>query len=232
MPANPLANTALASIGSDLELLIPHIKTVRLNQHMTLFKAGDEIEKVYFPHSGVVSTIVTFADGDMIQAGMTGSNGVVGISASLEGRRASHRALVQIAGRASVVSAEVLREIAKQSSAIHHRLLECQDIALAEAQQTVACVAKHKATERLASWLLRVSELTGSTRMEGLTQEFVAQLLGLRRTTVTMVAHKLLKARLIHYARGHVHIVRPAALSDLACECYHARKPQQQGQAA
>jgi len=225
-PLQPSSNQFLQSLSrGDYELLRPHLREVKLVHSAVLFDIGGVIERIYFPHTGVVSLVVALASGDMIEAGMIGTDGVAGTSAALDGAIALNRAIVQIAGAASAIETEHIQAAVAASRSLRIKLYQHDQMLLAQAQQSAACNAKHQIEERLCRWLLRTRDLVGSDSIE-LTQEFLAQMLGVRRTSVTLAASHLQAANLIKYRRGHIHVLDSDALQEAACECYEAVKSQ------
>jgi CRP-like cAMP-binding protein len=216
------SNRMLASLAApDVTAILPHLKFIELPQETVLFEDGDPINLVYFPQSGIVSLLVDLASGEMIETGMVGRDSLVGGLSALDGRVSLNRAVVQVAGAASVLPADRVREIAGQSIAFRTTLIRHEQAILAQSQQSAACNAAHSVEARLARWLLRCRDLLDSEDIP-LTQEFLAQMLGVRRTSVTLVAHILQGAGLISYKRGHIHVADPEGLKRYACECYEA----------
>lgn len=225
-PSHPSPNHFLQSLSrGDFELLRPHLREVKLPHSDVLFEAGGVIERIYFPHSGVVSLVVALAGGDVIEAGMIGSDGVVGTPAALDGAVSLNRAIVQIAGAGSVIETPHMRAAVAASRSLRIKLYQHDQMLLAQAQQSAACNAKHQIEERLCRWLLRTRDLVESDNIE-LTQEFLAQMLGVRRTSVTLAASHLQAVNLIKYRRGHIQVLDVDALQEAACECYEAVKSQ------
>jgi CRP-like cAMP-binding protein len=219
-------NHLLASLPSaDFELLRPHLKHIELAHEKVLFEAGDTVTHIYFPHSGVISLVVELADGQMIEAAMIGRDSLVGGSSALDGKIALNKGIVQIAGTASVLDVERLRKVAEASVSFRTTLIRHEQVLLVQAQQSAACNASHAVEARLARWLLRSRDLSGDDILQ-LTQEFLAQMLGVRRTSVTLVARTLQNAGLIKYRRGKVQIIDLEGLQDVACECYETVKAQ------
>jgi CRP-like cAMP-binding protein len=155
-----------------------------------LFDAGDNVTHIYFPHSGVVSLVVELADGQMVEAAMVGRDSLVGGSSALDGKIALSKGIVQLAGIASVLAVDRLREAAEASVSFRTILIRHEQVLLVQAQQSAACNASHAVEARLARWLLRSRDLSGGD-MLAFTQEFLAQMLGVRRTSVTSVAATL-----------------------------------------
>jgi CRP-like cAMP-binding protein len=209
----------------DFELLRPHLRDVELEHSKVLFDVGDKIPGLYFPHSGVVSLVVVLSDGDLIEAGMIGRDGVVGTAAALDDAVALNRAIVQVEGSASFVDMPHAQAAVTASRALRKKLYQHDQILLAQAQQSAACNAKHDLEERLCRWLLRTRDLVGADSLP-LTQEYIAQMLGVRRTSVTLAARNLQTAGLIKYRRGLINIVDAEGLQEATCECHEAVKAQ------
>jgi CRP-like cAMP-binding protein len=225
-PMPPPPNNFLQSLSrGDFELLRPHLRDVKLVHSAVLFDAGGVIERVYFPQSGIISLVVVLSTGDMIEAGMIGRDGVAGTPAALDGAVSLNRAVVQIAGVGSTIETQQMQAAVATSKSLRVKLYEHDQMLLAQAQQSAACNAKHQIEERLCRWLLRTRDLVESDTIE-LTQEFLAQMLGVRRTSVTLAARHLQAVKLIKYRRGHIQILDEEALQDASCECYEAVKSQ------
>jgi CRP-like cAMP-binding protein len=217
-------NHVLASLpAGDFESLQPHLRPLDMVQGDLLFDAGEAVNWVYLPHSGVISLVVGLGDGEMIEAAMVGRDSIVGAAAALDGRVWLNRGIVQVAGAASILDVETLRSIAGQSAAFRTTLIRHEQALFAQAQQSAACNASHSVEARLSRWLLRTRDLTGSDTLE-LTQEFLAQMLGVRRTSVSLVAHMLQNAGFIRYRRGHVEITNLEGVRETSCECYETVK--------
>jgi CRP-like cAMP-binding protein len=208
---------------NDFELLGPHLKPFELVHEDLLFDAGETVNWAYFPHSGVISLVVGLGDGQLIEAAMVGRDSLVGGSAAMDGKVSLNRGIVQVAGMASILDVDVLRDVAEKSPAFRTTLIRHEQALFAQAQQSAACNASHSVESRLARWLLRTRDLTGGDKLE-LTQEFLAQMLGVRRTSVSLVANTLQSAGFIRYSRGHVQILNLDGLRETSCECYETVK--------
>jgi CRP-like cAMP-binding protein len=219
-------NHLLDSLSPSDRALIPsRLKVVELTQETVLFEVGSEIDKVYFPHSGVVSLVVPLASGEMIETAMVGRDGLIGGASALGTRVSVFKAIVQIAGSASVLDADRLSSAANKSATLRATLFRHEQVILAQAQQSAACNASHSVEARLSRWLLRARDLQGSDDLN-LTQEFLSQMLGVRRSSVSVVAHALQELGLIRYSRGHIRILDLAGLQAAACECYESVRAQ------
>jgi CRP-like cAMP-binding protein len=221
-PQHP--NGLIASLSAaDFDTVRPHLKTAEWVQGTVLMEAGETIERVYFPHAGIISLVVNLAEGEMVEAAMIGRDSIAGGSSALDGRVALNKAIVQIEGNGSVLELEHLRRLADASVELRTTLIRHDQMILVQAQQSAACNISHVVEARLARWLLRSRDLIGSDKLN-LTQEFLGQMLGVRRSSVSIVAGTLQRAGLIRYARGHIHIEDVEGLKEAACECYQAVK--------
>jgi CRP-like cAMP-binding protein len=209
--------------AADFAVLRPHLKPAEWPQGIVLMEAGQTIERVYFPHAGVVSVVVGLAGGETVEAAMVGSDSFVGGSAALVGKVALNKAIVQIGGSGSALEIGHLRGLANASVEFRTALIRHDQLILVQAQQSAACNISHTVESRLARWLLRCRDLIGSDKLP-LTQEFLGQMLGVRRSSVSVVAGTLQRAGLIRYARGHIQIEDVDGLKDSACECYETVK--------
>jgi CRP-like cAMP-binding protein len=219
-PAPYSSNLVLAALAAaDRNLLLAHLRSIELPQEMILFEAGQAITRVLFPHSGIVSLVVELASGEMIEAAMIGREGVVGGLAALDSKLSISRGIVQIAGTASTLDVEHVRQLGEKSASFRTTLIKHEQVLLAQSQQSAACNATHTIEARLSRWLLRCRDLIDSEDLP-LTQEFIAQMLGVRRTSVSIVAHTLQQAGLIKYKRGHIRVLDLEGLRESACECY------------
>jgi CRP-like cAMP-binding protein len=220
------SNVVLASLSADdFEAIRPHLRTVELSPERPLIRLGEAITQVYLPHSGVVSFIVELAAGERVEVAMVGRDSVVGASAALGILVGVTDAVVLLPGTASVIDVDRFRAAVERSEALRTTLVRHGQALFVQAQQTAGCNASHSVEARLARWLLRVRDLSGSNHFT-LTQELMAQMIGARRNSVSIVANTLQQARYIRYSRGRVEILDLEGLTGLACECYGAVKAQ------
>jgi CRP-like cAMP-binding protein len=203
----------------DFSLLAPHLCTITLERGVMLHDVGEEIEHVYFPHTGMVSLVAVMQSGATVETATIGWSGVIGASAGLGAKSTIARAVVQLPGTAAWIGAAQFRAAAAQSHATRDLIVRYNDLLLAQVQQSVACNALHALEARLCRWLLQTHDCTDGNAIP-LTQEFLAQMLGVRRTTVTIAARLLQSAGLIRYRRGHIQVLDRSALEDISCECY------------
>jgi CRP-like cAMP-binding protein len=220
------ANGFLQSLTSgDFDLLRPDLGEVDLSCCKMLYDVGGKISRLYFPHSGIISIVVVLSTGEQIEAGMVGSDSVVGTSAALDGDTAFNRCIVRVPGAASVIDADVAKRAVASSRSLREKFYQHDRMLMAQAQQTAACNATHELEARLCRWLLRAHDLLKSDTLD-LTQEYIAQMLGVRRTSVTMAAVHLQKLNLVSYRRGHIRVLDLDGLKEAACECNEAIKAQ------
>ncbi len=203
----------------DFSLLAPHLRTLALERGVMLHDVGEQIEHVYFPHTGMVSLVAVMQSGATVETATIGRAGVIGASAGLGARTTMARAVVQLPGTAAWLSASHFHAAAVQSQAIRDLIVRHNDLLLSQVQQSVACNALHALEARLCRWLLQTHDCTDGNIIP-LTQEFLGQMLGVRRTSVTVAARLLQSAGMIRYRRGQITIVDRRALEDLSCECY------------
>jgi CRP-like cAMP-binding protein len=213
-------NALLAALPADtLGTLLAEAHVVELPQRRVLWEPGQPCTAVHFPVSGVVSLVTVMRDGDMVEVATVGREGMVGFHHFLGlDAMPNIRAICQIAGSAVEVDAGVFREASSAPGPLH-RLIERYVLVLQVATaQEVACNRLHPLEMRCARWLMTTRDQVGADEF-GLTQEFLAEMLGVRRATVTIAAGMLQKAGLIRYRRGWIGVLDPAGLESAACEC-------------
>jgi CRP-like cAMP-binding protein len=221
-----LSNAILGSLGpGDVAALQPFLRKVHLEQKQILFEPGELVENVYFPIDAVVSLVVTLSDGDVTEAAMVGNDGVVGASSALDGKIAFSRAIVQLPGQAAICDAGRFKNAVLQSHSLISTIIRHEQAVFGQAQQSTACMANHNVEARLSRWMLRARDLSRSDDLP-FTQEFLAEMLGVQRTSVATTAHTLQQAGLIKYSRGKIQIVNVDGLRECACECYETVKDQ------
>ena len=218
------SNLLLASLTqSDNDLLQPKLKKIHLDQKHVLFGTGDAIHAVYFPLTAIVSLVVELSTGEMVEAAMVGRDGVIGGATALDGRISLSRAIVQLSGDAMAIDVASIKAAALQSETLLSILIRHEQTVYAQAQQSAACMAMHHVEARLCRWMLRARDLSGTDTLM-FTQEFLAEMLGVRRTSVSLVAHTLQEAGMIKYSRGRIEILNIEGMRETACECYETVK--------
>jgi CRP-like cAMP-binding protein len=201
----------------DLEGLKSNIRVVDMPHGKVLAESRGRVEQVYFPHEGIISCVVELQDGAAIETGMIGKDGAFGAAQALDEKVSLHKSVIQVPGRASVVDSRHLKAAATSSPALLSLLMKYEQFTLGQVQQTAACNAVHTVEQRMCKWLVRMHNLTGDELP--LTQEFLAQMMGVRRTSVTGVASKLQDEGMISYSRGKVRILDLDLIQRRACEC-------------
>jgi CRP-like cAMP-binding protein len=221
----PFNHLLQALPAAELDSLRPRLESVELAKETVLVETGAPIRQVYLPHSGAVSMMVTFPEGQTVQVAMIGRDSIIGGSAALDGGPLLADAVVVVPGIASVLKVEDFRAAFHRSSALRNLVARHQQALFAQAQQSAACSTSHSVESRLSRWLLRARDLCAS---EGLpvTQELLAQLIGVRRNAISIVAHAFQQAGIIRYGRGQIEITDIEALRNTSCECYDAVKTQ------
>jgi CRP-like cAMP-binding protein len=217
----PVMNQLLAGLTlEDMSTLEQNLRTVELKQGDTLARPGDDIETIYFPHSGIVSFLVDVNDGDVVQTGMVGFDGAVGVAQATGDKVSLNRIVVQLAGTASAIDRAPFRDAVASRSGIRKMLAAHEQFLIADIQQTAACNALHPVEARICRWLLRMTDLVGTEIP--ITHEHLATMIGVRRNTVTAVATRLQNDGLISYSRGQVRIRNPEGLGSCSCDCHEA----------
>jgi CRP-like cAMP-binding protein len=202
---------------SDFQQIAPHLKTIELVQGTVLANTHQAIRNVYFPLSGIISCVVEAKSGEGIETGMIGRDGAFGAGQAFDHKVSLNMAVIQVPGRASVIDANIVRDIAERMPSFRTLLMSYDQFFLGQVQQSVACNALHHVEPRMCRWLLRMYGLVGSDLP--LTQDFLAQMMGVRRTSVSGIAADLQRQGLISHTRGRVHIIDIKAVHDHACEC-------------
>jgi CRP-like cAMP-binding protein len=220
MPTASTSNLLLASLAKDdYALLQPHLTRVRLKQQAVLQEPAKPIEHIYFPLEGMVSLLAMFETGDAIEIAAVGREGAIGTKIGLQPQLAFAKAIVQLPGTALRIDLTAFQQAAARSLPITHIATCANDVMTANLQQSAACNAMHGLESRLARWLLHARDRYDDDRLP-LTQEFLSQMLGVRRTTVSLAAHTLQQAGLVRYRRGKIELTDRAGLEAVSCECY------------
>jgi CRP-like cAMP-binding protein len=216
----PLKNRVLAALPpEELARLIDHLEPVTLPKKEVLFEVGAPLSHVYFIEEGLASVITTMEDGGSSEVGMVGREGLVGVSALLGGHRSAQHVVMQLAGRGHRIPAQRCKSVFEESREVRAAVLRFTEDLLNLSSQTAGCNRLHSIEQRSARWLLMASDRIGSNFLP-LTQEFLAAMLGVRRSGVSEAASELQRSGLIRYQRGRITIVDRAGLESIACECY------------
>ncbi len=222
----PLDNKLLSSLPRDhFDRLAPHLATISMQQGDVLFEAGDEVDQVYFPHYGMLSLLAVLRDGKAIETATVGREGVVGAMAGLGLYKSLVRVVVQMPVGCSRIAASHFRTVVAGSEPLRNLCIRYNEVLLSQARVTAACNALHQIEARFCRWLLQSADRAASDTVP-LTQEFLAEMLGVRRTSVTEVASKVQGAGVITYSRGIIKILDRPALMRMSCECYETLNDQ------
>lgn len=215
-----LTNSLLAALpAADLDQIKGQLATIDLEKGKLLYDPGDPVDTIYFPHDGVISLMTLMENGAAIETATVGREGAVGLQAAVAPRQALNRAIVQVPGRATRAPASTIADLWRRSDAVRLLVDRHGDALYAHAAQSVACNALHSVEARFCRWLLSCHDRIAHDTIS-LTQEFLADMLGVQRTTVTAVAGALQNKGLIRYRRGIVDILDRDGLEAMTCECY------------
>ena len=216
----PVENRLLSALPvEECQRLLPNLEQVTFPLGRVVYESGGRPNYVYFPTTSVVSLLYIMQDGSIAEMGLAGNDGMVGVALFLGGDTTPNRAVVQIAGGAFRMKAKVLKEEFARGSAFQYTLLRYTQALITQISQTAVCNRLHAVEQRLCRWLLLCRDRATSDELL-MTQEFIANMLGGRRESVTVAAGHLQDAGLIHYARGHIRIIDRKGLEATVCECY------------
>jgi len=203
--------------------LLPYITLVDLELSKVLYEPGMKMTHVFFPVTAIVSVLYELENGASAEIAVVGNEGLVGISIFMGGETATSRAVVQSEGYGYKIKSSILFEEFNRSGPVRHLLLRYTQALICQMTQTAVCNRHHSLDQQLCRWLLiSADRLTGNELI--MTQELIANMLGVRREGVTEAATKLQKEGLIKYARGHITILNRAGLEQRTCECYKVVK--------
>jgi CRP-like cAMP-binding protein len=220
----PAENYLLSALpDEEYHQLLPHLEPVTFALGDVVYGPGGHLFHIYFPTTSVVSLVYTMEDGTTAEMGLTGNDGVIGVALFLGGETTPNRAVVQIAGGAFRMKATVLKEEFARAGPFQRVLLRYTQVLITQISQTAVCNRLHSVEKRLCRWLLLSHDRVRSNELV-MTQEFISDMLGGRRESVTVAAGRLQDAGLIHYARGHIRILDRNGLEAMVCECYQIVK--------
>ena len=216
----PLDNHLLAALPSaDVERLTPHLEFVQMKLGHALYESGSTLRHVYFPVSGIVSMLYVTKAGASAELAVVGCEGMIGIALFMGGETTPNRAVVQSACQAYRLSAAALKEEFARGGAIHLQLLKYTQALITQISQTAVCNRYHGVEQQLCRWLLLSLDRLPANELK-MTQELIANMLGVRRQGVTEAAGALEKSGLIRYARGTITVLDRPGLEASVCECY------------
>ena len=219
-PPTPFPNKLLAALPGDIiERLRPHLQLVSLELGESVYEAGAKQPYVYFPTDSIISLLYVMKDGASAEIAIVGNEGLVGIALFMGGDTTPSRAVVQSAGHAYRLASKRLKQEFEGGGALQHLLLRYTQALITQMSQTAVCNRHHSIEQQLCRWLLlSIDRLP--TNVLTMTQELIANMLGVRREGVTDAAGKLQDAGLIHYSRGRITVLDRAGLEQRVCECY------------
>jgi CRP-like cAMP-binding protein len=219
-PHSPTENFLLAALpAAELQRLLPHLEPVPLPLGAAVYESGDRLAHVYFPTDGIVSLLYVMENGASAEIAVTGREGVVGISLFMGGESTPSRAIVQSAGHAYRMGAQVLKREFERGGELQHLLLRYTQALITQMSQTAVCNRHHTIDQQLCRWLLMSLDRLPSNELH-MTQELMANMLGVRREGVTEAAGRLQDAGLILYHRGRITVLDRMQLEQRVCECY------------
>ena len=222
IPTSSLDNKLLSALRrTQYNLLAPHLATVSIPSGTILREPGEEVDHIYFPHSGMLSLLAVMRDGKAVETATIGQEGVVGAMAGLRPYKSLVRVVVQMPTHASKIASHRFRTVVATSEQLRNLCIEYNEVLLSQARVIAACNALHSVEARFCRWLLQLSDRANSDTV-ALTQEFLAEMLGVRRTSVTAVAKILHDRGVINYVHGVIHILDRFKLEQMSCECYQA----------
>ena len=222
-------NRLLAALEpADLSLLTPHLRTGHFTKGAILQEQEASVAEVFFPLNGMVALVSVMESGQIVESALVGREGAVGAFAGLGPWHSFTRAAIQIPTTAAVIATSHFQAAVAKSERIRDLILRYKETLLGQVQQTAACNALHELEPRLARWLLQAHDRTGEDEL-ALTQDLIAQMLGARRSTVTVIANKFRDAGWIRYHRGCIVVLDRAGLEHMACECYRALRRRAEG---
>ncbi|MDN3523511.1 Crp/Fnr family transcriptional regulator [Halomonas ramblicola] len=217
---DPRQNHLLAALSRDeYQRLAPHLEWAELTLGESLGESGKVMHHVYFPTDSIVSLLCVMEDGDSTEIAVVGAEGIVGISLFMGGETTPSRAVVQSAGSAYRLKGQLLRDEFDRAGALQHLLLRYTQALITQMAQTAVCNRHHSLDQQLCRWLLLSLDRLPTNELV-MTQELIANMLGVRREGVTESAGKLQRAGLISYHRGHISILDRPGLEARVCECY------------
>jgi len=220
MAITPTSNRLLAMIPpADRARLCPHLELVELPLGHVVYESGDQLRSVYFPVDSIISLLYVMEDGASAEIAIVGNEGIVGIAIFMGGETTPSRAVVQSAGHAYRMNPAVLRQEFQRGGPMQQLLLRYTQALITQMAQTAVCNRHHSIDQQLCRWLLLSVDRLPTNDLT-MTQELIANMLGVRRSGVTEAALKLQASGLIRYSHGHIVILDRAGLEERVCECY------------
>jgi len=217
---DPRENHLLASLPDpEYQVLLPHLESVAMPPAEVVYESGSIMTHAYFPTDSIISLLYVMESGASAEIGVVGNEGMVGISLFMGGGSTPSRAVVRSSGRAFRLRSSILKERFDRSVPLMHLFLRYTQALITQMAQTAACNRHHSVDKQLCRWLLLSLDRLPGRHLQ-MTQESIANMLGVRREGVTEAALKLQRAGLIRYSRGHIEALDRPGLEARACECY------------
>jgi CRP-like cAMP-binding protein len=218
--SHPQQNHILDALPQpERERLFPHLKLVELPLGEVLYESGDTLRHIYFPTDAIISLLYVLEDGASAEIAVVGNDGAIGVALFMGGETTTNRAIVQSAGSAYMLAGTRLKEEFGRHGQMLHILLRYTQALITQMSQTAVCNRHHSVDQQLCRWLLLSLDRLSSAKLT-MTQELIANMLGVRREGVTEAAGKLQKLGVISYQRGHITVLDRPRLEQLCCECY------------
>jgi CRP-like cAMP-binding protein len=217
---SPRQNGLLAALPSEpWNRLQPHLRPISMPLGAAVYESGAHMDHVYFPTTAIVSLLYVLASGASAEIAIVGNEGLVGVSLFMGGETTPSRAVVQSAGAAFRLKSQILKDEFTRGDEMQHLLLRYTQALITQMAQTAVCNRHHSIDQQLCRWLLLSLDRLATQELT-MTQELIANMLGVRREGVTEAAGKLQTAGIIHYSRGHIIVRDRAGLEARCCECY------------
>lgn len=220
IPPSPEQNHLLAALSDDVRArLFPHLRLVQLPLGKVMYESGDTVDQVFFPTDAIVSLLYVMESGASAEISVVGNEGLIGIALFMGGQSTSSRCIVQSAGHAYRLPGHCLMKEFNRHEELLHLMLRYTQALITQMAQTAVCNRHHNIDQQLCRWLLLSLDRLPDNNLV-MTQELIANMLGVRREGVTEAAGKLQKLGVITYSRGHITVLDRARLEALSCECY------------
>ena len=223
-PHSPTQNQLLAALPvTEFERLAPHLELIPMPLGEALYESGGRLQHVYFPTTSIVSLLYVMENGASAEIAVVGNEGILGIALFMGGETTPSRAVVQSAGFGYRLKAQLLKEEFNRAGPVMHLLLRYTQALITQMAQTAVCNRHHSVEQQLCRWLLLSLDRLDAPDLK-MTQELIANMLGVRREGVTEAAGKLQRAGLIRYSRGRISVLDRPGLEQEVCECYQVVK--------
>jgi len=224
---DPTANHLLAALApGERERIFPHLQFVELKLGQVLYESGDTLSHVYFPTDCIVSMLYVLSDGATAEIAVAGNEGLIGISLFMGGETTPNRAVVQSAGHAYRLAGQRIKDEFHHDGSLQNLFLRYTQALITQMAQTAVCNRHHSVDQQLCRWLLLSLDRLPGNKLK-MTQELIANMLGVRREGVTEAAGKLQRLGVIRYSRGQITVLDRPYLERLCCECYAVVKKEE-----